>query len=112
MSEIILHISQLSGSSPQDVTTVMRFIGVIGVMTYIMTYAELRHRELDGQGMGYRCINMGAAVFALVSLSAEFGLAAAIIQVSFITIGLFGLMMSCEASGLISIKTPSTKGDR
>lgn len=66
-------------------------VGLMGVACYIMAYASLQLRLLRGTDYTYTGMNLTAATLVLISLSNNFNLSSAIIQVSWIGISLFGI---------------------
>lgn len=74
-----------------DTITLNQFIGLLGVCSYIATFAALQTGYLDGNGKLYCLANIVSAAMVLISLTEQFNLASAIIQLSWITIGAFGL---------------------
>lgn len=70
---------------------VFRFAGVLGFLAYISGFAALQLQFINGSGFKYTMINIIAASLVLISLIADFNLASALIQVSWICIGLIGL---------------------
>ena len=70
-----------------------RIAGLLGFFFYMASFAALQFRILDGQGMTYSFLNVLAASLVLVSLTAEFNLASALIQVSWIVIGIAGILL-------------------
>lgn len=77
------------GVSPEA----LRMIGVVGFILYIGGFAALQLEILDGYGPAYSIVNILAATLVLVSLIGEFNLASAMIQVSWIIIGVTGLAL-------------------
>ena len=71
----------------------LRMIGVLGFLFYIGGFAVLQLEFLDGRGIAYSVVNILAATLVLISLAGEFNLASAMIQASWITIGLSGLAL-------------------
>ena len=67
-------------------------IGILGVSLYLGSYAALQTGFLRGQGYLYPAINMAAASCVLISLMQHFNLSSAIIQISWITISLVGIV--------------------
>lgn len=65
--------------------------GVVGFITYITAYALLQAGRLDGNRVGYTLLNLLAASLVLFSLTDQFNLASALIQLSWIAISLWGL---------------------
>lgn len=66
-------------------------IGLTGVVFYISAYAALQAGLLKGNGYSYTTLNLVAASLVLVSLSNNFNLSSAIIQITWIAISVFGL---------------------
>lgn len=67
-------------------------LGLIGVALYIGSYFLLQAGVLRGQGYAYAGLNTFAALCVLGSLSSTFNLSSAIIQVTYIGIGIFGIV--------------------
>lgn len=66
-------------------------LGMAGVAVYLGSYAALQTGLLKGQTYTYAALNILAASLVLVSLSRDFNLAAAAIQVSWIAISAAGI---------------------
>jgi len=66
-------------------------IGLTGVAVYVASYAALQLEMLDGNGALYSVMNVAGAAMVLVSLTADFNLASALIQIIWIIIGITGL---------------------
>jgi hypothetical protein len=66
-------------------------IGMTGVFFYITAYAALQAGFLKGGGYTYTIMNLIAASLVLVSLTNNFNLSSAIIQITWIVISVFGL---------------------
>lgn len=71
--------------------TVTQVTGVIGFFIYIASFSAVQIGMLSGNGVRYALANVIAASLVLVSLTADFNLASALIQISFISIGIFGI---------------------
>ncbi len=69
-----------------------RAAGIAGVAFYLGSYSMLLAGLLRGSGYAYASLNLVAAVLVLFSLSREFNLASALIQISWIAISVFGLV--------------------
>lgn len=67
-------------------------LGIAGVMAYLGSYAALQIGLLKGQSYSYATLNILAASLVLISLSRDFNLAAAAIQVSWIAISGAGIV--------------------
>ena len=74
-----------------DTGNICEIIGVMGVAVYLGSYAALQLGLLRGQGYAYASLNTLAAALVLVSLTDAFNLSSAIIQVSWIVIGVVGI---------------------
>lgn len=74
-----------------EINDLYRIAGLLGFFFYMASFAALQFRMLDGQGLAYPFLNVLAASLVLISLAGEFNLASALIQVSWITIGLSGI---------------------
>lgn len=74
-----------------DRHAVLQAVGVIGFIFYIAGFAALQFGLLDGNGSAYTILNILGASCVLLSLLSAFNLASLLIQVSWISIGLFGL---------------------
>jgi len=84
----------LAGTTTKD--NIMGFyqaIGVAGFIVYLASFASLQAKLLDGNGSLYAFLNVIAATLVLVSLMEAFNLASALIQISWIAIGIFGLSL-------------------
>ena len=66
-------------------------LGMAGVLAYLGSYAALQTGLLKGQTYTYAALNILAASLVLISLSRDFNLAAAAIQVSWIAISVAGI---------------------
>jgi len=67
--------------------------GLAGVATYVGAYGALQLDLVDGNGVRYSVANVVAASLVLISLTSDFNLASAVIQVVWITIGITGLVI-------------------
>lgn len=67
--------------------------GVFGFCCYIAAFGSVQLGTLDGNGAVYSAMNILAASLVAVSLLAEFNLASALIQSSWIAIGVVGLVL-------------------
>ncbi len=71
----------------------LEVIGVLGFIVYIVAFGSVQLGMLDGNSTAYCLLNILAASLVAMSLLAEFNLASALIQCSWIAIGLVGLML-------------------
>ena len=65
--------------------------GLAGVVLYLGAYAALQGGLIRGSGYLYASLNLIAAGLVLVSLTLDFNLAAALIQISWIAISIVGM---------------------
>lgn len=68
-------------------------IGIIGFATYITAFGSVQFGLLDGNQALYSVANILAATLVGISLIKDFNLASALIQGSWIVIGLTGLAL-------------------
>lgn len=66
--------------------------GLLGVIVYVGAYAALQTGLLRSNGYTYAAANLGAASLVLLSLSIDFNLSAAMSQIIWIVISVFGLV--------------------
>lgn len=72
--------------------TTFQIIGLLGFLTYLGSFGALQARLVDGNGALYGLLNILAAALVLISLTEAFNLASALIQISWIIIGVGGLI--------------------
>lgn len=84
MSDFLQYISNLG---PYEVT------GVLGFLCYISAFGAVQFGWLDGNSTAYSLANIFAASLVAISLLQDFNLASALIQGSWIVIGLTGLTL-------------------
>ncbi len=72
--------------------SVFDIFGLLGFAGYLCSFGALQFGLLDGNGKTYAWTNVLAASFVLISLYDAFNLASALIQVSWIVIGYFGIV--------------------
>ncbi len=65
--------------------------GVLGFLLYIGSFSAVQFALMNGNGMAFSIANTFAAVLVAMSLIAEFNLASALIQGSWIVIGIAGI---------------------
>jgi len=75
-----------------EMLSLMQIFGLAGFATYIGGFTAIQFGILDGNSRLYSLISIMAAAFVLASLMEHFNLASALIQVSWITIGLCGIV--------------------
>ena len=66
-------------------------IGLLGVACYIAAYSSLQLRLIRGTDYTYTGMNLTAATLVLISLTNNFNLSSAIIQITWIVISIFGI---------------------
>ncbi len=71
---------------------IFKLFGILGVAFYLGAYGALMAGVIRGAGYLYAALNLIAAMLVLISLSVDFNLASAIIQISFVAISLFGII--------------------
>jgi hypothetical protein len=76
-----------------DVDVLCRVAGVFGFFSYIGGFAALQLQWINGEGLLYSASKVAGAVLVLNSLTVDFNLSAALIQVSFLGIGVVGLCL-------------------
>lgn len=84
MVDLFQYLSQLG---PYEV------VGLLGFLTYLGAFGSVQFGLLDGNSTAYSLSNVLAASLVAVSLAVEFNLASALIQGSWIVIGLAGLTL-------------------
>ena len=83
MTDIIDYFSSLN---------LAQAIGVAGFFVYLLVFGAVQFEFMDGNGSAYTLGNIIAASLVGVSLTVDFNLASALIQGSWILIGLGGLI--------------------
>ncbi|MDE2997017.1 MAG: hypothetical protein OXT73_09835 [Bacteroidota bacterium] len=68
-------------------------IGTIGVGLIILAYAAVQSRRMRSEQLSYSILNLVGAAMILVSLRYNFNLASAIIEVFWILISLWGIVL-------------------
>lgn len=68
------------------------FLGILGVVIYISSYFCLQAGIIRGQGYLYPSLITFAATCVLLSLTGHFNLSSSIIQVTYISISVFGMV--------------------
>ncbi len=70
-----------------DMSLICNGIGVLGFMLYLTSYTLVTFQRIDSRGLLFFCLNTGAAAMVLISLTQNFNLASALIQVVWIGLG-------------------------
>ena len=66
----------------------LRAFGVAGFVLYLIAFVGVQSGRICPRGMVYPAVNVAAASLVLIGLQAEWNLSSALIQLSWITIGL------------------------
>lgn len=64
-----------------DMSLICAGIGVLSFVLYVTSYTLVTFQRIDSRGLLFFCLNTGAAMFVLISLTQNFNLASALIQV-------------------------------
>jgi CRP-like cAMP-binding protein len=96
---------------PLPLASLTELIGVAGVLLYLGSYAALQLGFLHGQTYTCAGLNALAAGCVLFSLSSSFNLPSALIQISWITISLAGILR-LYVTGLIAARIPFSDDER
>ena len=76
----------------------LEWTGVAGFICYVSAFGAVQLGRLDGNSMAYTLANIAAASLVAISLFAEFNLASALIQSSWIVAGVVGLALRANRS--------------
>ncbi|KUF12204.1 CBU_0592 family membrane protein [Pseudoponticoccus marisrubri] len=71
----------------------LRLLGVLGFLLYVLLYTSLSLRWLHSDSILYFCGNICAASMVLMSLTLDFNLAAALIQMFWIAMGIPAILL-------------------
>ncbi len=77
----------------------LQLVGLMGFLVYLFSFGWVQIGWLDGNSAKYSLCNVLAASLVAVSLFAEFNLSSALIQGSWIFIGLFGVVKRLTRKG-------------
>jgi phage shock protein PspC (stress-responsive transcriptional regulator) len=66
----------------------LRAFGVAGFVLYLIAFVGVQSGRICPRGMAYPAVNVAAASLVLVGLQAEWNLSSALIQLTWITVGL------------------------
>lgn len=89
----------------------LQLIGVVGFLFYIFSFAGVQLGFIDGNGLLYTACNIIAATLVGLSLFSEFNLSSALIQASWIAIGLIGLVRRLKSASVRAASVPSGCGE-
>ena len=84
-----------------------QLIGVAGFVVYVLSFAAVQLRQLNGNSIVYSLANILAATLVAISLIADFNLASALIQGSWIIVGFCGLFLRLAQQPTQHTATPS-----
>ena len=74
-------------------------VGTVGVALIIVAYAAVQSRRLSSEELSYSLMNLFGAAMILVSLRYNFNLASVIIEVFWILISLWGIVLWLKHRG-------------
>lgn len=80
----------------------MELVGVGGFVCYFFAFGAVQFGFLDGNSATYSLANIAAAVMVSISLFSEFNLSSALIQGSWIVIGVTGLILRVRKAWITS----------
>ncbi len=69
------------------------FVGTIGVALIIVTYAAVQARKMEATHISYSLTNLFGAVMILISLLYNFNLASFVIEIFWILISIWGIVV-------------------
>lgn len=70
-----------------------QLIGIFGFFVYLASFAAVQVGRLSGNGMTFSAANVVAAICVGISLTVDFNLASALIQGSWIVVGVTGIAL-------------------
>lgn len=79
-------------------TDILEAIGIIGFGLYVLNYTLLTVQKVHSDQLRYFFVNLMAAACVLIGLSAAFNLAAALIQIFWITISITAIFLRVSRS--------------
>lgn len=74
----------------------LEWAGIAGFFCYVLAFGSVQLGKMDGNSIAYSLANILAASLVALSLVAEFNLASALIQSSWILIGIVGLCLRAQ----------------
>ncbi|PTX54028.1 hypothetical protein C8N43_2833 [Litoreibacter ponti] len=89
-----------------DAVSLYQIIGIAGFLAYMAGFAGLQLGLIDGNGTVYIWTNLVGASLVLISLLHAFNLASLLIQVSWIIIGLAGLIRRARVRAVPRVAHP------
>lgn len=88
-----------------ETLSLTQVLGLFGFIGYMAGFASQQFGLIDGNSKTYSLINVGSASLVLLSLMEHFNLASALIQISWIAIGLGGLTIRIVRSKIVRSKS-------
>lgn len=85
-----------------------QLIGIVGFVVYVFAFGLIQFGWLDGNSATYSALNVLAASLVAISLFAEFNLSSALIQGSWIIIGLVGILKRWAGKANTSVPSQRT----
>ena len=82
--------------------------GLLGVAGYLTAYGMLQLGRLDGNGVIYTVLNVVSASLVLLSTIHQFNLATLLINVSWIVLGLGGILARRRSAPAVAAGVPGT----
>ena len=76
------------------------FIGCLGAIIVLVAYALLQAKKLESESFVYSFLNLIGALMILISLAYSWNLAAALMEIAWIIITLFGIVKTVFPSYL------------
>ena len=89
MTDAFLYLSDLGPA---------QLIGVVGFLLYLLSFGSVQLGWLDVNSLAYSLANILAASLVAISLTVDFNLSAALIQGSWIILGVAGLALRVHRS--------------
>lgn len=86
-----------------DFDQFLQACGVLGFLFYVGAFAALQLQIIEGKSVTYTIANITAASLVMLSLIVDFNFASALIQGSWIMIGLVGLALRMPRRRLIKL---------
>lgn len=98
---------QNSFETMQTYSHLLQVVGILGFLTYVTGFALVQSEKICGNGIVYPASKVLAATCVLISLVAAFNLASCLIQLSYIVIGLYGIVVRRKEMRLDKRKAPN-----
>ena len=88
-----MNLLQNSFETMQTYPSLLQVVGILGFITYMAVFALVQSGKICGNGIVYPASKVFAATCVLISLVGAFNLASCLIQLSYIVIGLYGIVV-------------------